>query len=101
MVGSQCGLTPDQVLDMNLDTLKAVIEGYQERLFDQRCMAVHQGYWAGYYMGAKRAKPLQSILEMLIREKAKAKHAKGSTVSKPNIDVDVEAFLEKERRLKK
>lgn len=101
-MGSRCGLTPDQVLDLNLDTLKAVIEGYQERLFDQRCIAVHQGYWAGYYMGSKHAKPLSTIIETMIREnnKAKAKRDNKNKVYKPIVEVDVEAFLEKERKLK-
>lgn len=102
MVGSRCGLTPDQVLDMNMDTLQAVIEGYQDRLFDQRCMAVHQGYWAGYYIGSKHSKPVSYIIETMIRESVKAKRAKRGHISKPTVDmnVDVEAFLEKERRLK-
>lgn len=100
MVGSRCGLTPDQVLDMNMDTLQAVIEGYQDRLFDQRCMTVHQGYWAGYYMGTRHAKPVSHIIETMIRANVKAKRSKHGSISKPSVDMDVEveAFLEMERR---
>ena len=100
MVGAQCGLTPTQVLDMNLVTYSAAVEGYQEHLFDLRCIAVFQGYWAGYYGNSKHPKSLSTVLSSMMREHKKAKKAKNGNVSKPKVDVDVDAFLQKEQKLK-
>lgn len=100
MLGAQAGLTADQVLDMNIPMLQAYLDGYQEKLFDQRCLAVHQGFWAGYYH-SKKPKPPKVILKQMMRDYSKEKKRiqnKGKNIPKP--DVDVEAFLERERRFK-
>lgn len=96
----QCGLTPQQVLDINLLTFRACVDGYQEHMFDLKCIAVTQGFWAGYYSKAKRPKPLSTILQDLLKSHSRSKQSK--EVRKPNVavDVDVEAFLEQERRFK-
>lgn len=82
---------------MNIDTLNAVILGYQDRLFDQKCLAVHQGFWSGYYsIRTKRPKPVSVILDTLFRNKMrqqnKGKHAD---------EVDVDAFLAMEADFKR
>lgn len=83
---------------MNMPMLQAYIEGYQERLFDRQCLAVHQGFWAGYYQ-SKKPKSIKTVLTQLIRDHEKQKlKEKNIEVKKP--EVDVEAFLEQERRLK-
>ena len=76
---------------MSLDEFTAVVAGYNERLYDQQEISVHTGYWAGYYSGANRKKPVKTIIEKM--EKARYK---STGVRAP--DVDVDAFLEKERR---
>ena len=43
-VGSQCGVMPNDVLDMSLDMFNAVVEGYSEHLTDMQEIAVHNGY---------------------------------------------------------
>ena len=95
MAGAQCGLLPEQVLSMSLEHFKAVMQGYAEHLFDLKCLTVYAGYWAGYYSNSKRAKPVATILEELNQAHRKRKH-KRKTGTVP--DVDVEAFLEQERR---
>ena len=82
---------------MNLDTLNAVILGYQDRLFDQQCLAVHQGFWSGYYsIRTKRPKSVASILNTMFNKRTssvqKSKHAD---------DVDVDAFLAMEADFKR
>lgn len=96
MLGGQCGLTPDQVLDMNLSMLQAYIEGYQERMFDLQCLAVHQGFWAGYYQ-SKKPKPVHVILQKLFKEHSKRgkKHTQGNA-EKPEVNLD--QFMEREAR---
>ena len=77
--------------------LRAVVDGYKEHLFDLECLSVHTGFWAGYYH-SKKPKPLASILSRLLREHDKAKKARG--LKKPKPDVNVDAFLERERRFR-
>ena len=80
---------------MSLDVFKAVIKGYSDHIFDLQLVAVHQGYWSGYYNRAKKPKSLESILKKLFRAKEKG----GDTPYKQKKveDVDVEGFLAKER----
>ena len=82
---------------MNIDTLNAVIQGYKDRLFDQQCLAVHQGFWAGYYsIRTKRPKSAASIVKSMIRQKSE------NRISTPHADdVDVEAFLKREADFKR
>ena len=102
VVGAQCSLTPHQVLDMSLPMFKAYVEGYQDHLFDLKCLAVYQGFWAGYYGNAKKPKPVASVLDALSREyqRLKQKQNKDAKVDKPNVDIETEVqkFLEMERR---
>lgn len=82
---------------MNIDTLNAVIQGYQDRLFDQQCLAVHQGFWAGYYsIRTKRPKPVATILNTLFRNKMKTQNK-----STHADEVDVDAFLAMEADFKR
>ena len=82
---------------MSLDTFNACVEGYNDRLFDQKCLGVQQGFWAGYYGNSQRPKKLSFILEMMEKSHRKLKQKE---LGKPNAakpDVDVEQFLERER----
>lgn len=76
---------------MNLDMFNAVVEGYEDRVFDQQLLEVHGGFWSGYYMGAKRPKPLKTIIEKMVKQKNKpvTKHADA---------VDVEAYKSMEEQ---
>ena len=97
----QCGLLPSQVLDMNLPMFQACVEGYQDHLFDLKCIAITQGFWAGYYGNSKRPKPLSSILTSLEREHQKSKKRRGTKkldVTKPSMEVEVDTFLARERK---
>lgn len=85
---------------MNIPMVQAFIEGYQEHLFDNQCLAVQQGYWAGYYQ-SKKPKSANSIIEKMIRDHDKAKKAKhnaGKNIPKP--EVDMERFLRLEQKRK-
>lgn len=84
---------------MNIPMLNALVEGYQDRLFDQECLAVHQGYWAAYYQ-SKRPKPVKTILTKMVtdHERVRKKRQSNTEVVKP--EVNVNQFLEREARLK-
>lgn len=78
--------------------LNAVVEGYQDHMFDMMCLSVYNGFWAGYYMNSKRAaKPGDVLQKMEKRRLAQKSKTVGTIVSKPKAEVDVEAFLEQER----
>lgn len=76
---------------MDLDTVNAMIEGYEDRLFDQQLLQVHGGFWSGYYTGAKRPKSLKAIITKMVKQKDQPKSAHADTV-------DVEAYKEMERK---
>lgn len=80
---------------MPLDVLKAVIKGYSDHVFDLQLLAVHQGYWAGYYGRSKKPKNLETILKKMF--KAKEKGENKNFKQKKVEDVDVEGFLAMER----
>lgn len=76
---------------MSLDVFKAVVNGYSDHIFDLQLLAVHQGYWSGYYGRSKKPKNLETILKKLFkaREKVDDRPRKQKKVE----DVDVERFL--------
>lgn len=80
---------------MSLDVLKAVVKGYSDHIFDLQLVAVHQGYWSGYYNRSKKPKSLETILKKLF--KAKEKDDNKNIKQKKVEDVDVESFLAMER----
>lgn len=91
---------PDQVLSMNMTQFRAVIRGYENHLFDLECLAVHAGYWAGYYSNAKRPKPLGTILKELCKKhNEKQPRETSNKVERP--DVDVDQFLQREANFNK
>lgn len=89
---------PEQVLSMSLPTFKAVLEGYQEHLFDLKCLTLYVGYWVGYYNNAKHATSLGEMLKKLFKEHLKLKNKKQKELARP--EVDVEGFLQQERSFK-
>lgn len=99
MLGGQCGLTPDQVLDMNIPMVQAIIEGYEEYLFDQRCLAVHYGYWAGYYQSKNPKLPDKVINDMVSKHTMDRRQRMMQLQNVPRPDVDVDLFMQREARL--
>lgn len=68
-------------------------------MFDLKCLTVCAGYWTGYFSNSKKPKSLGSILSALAKEHSEAKRTKNTTkITRP--EVDVEAFLRKEERLR-
>lgn len=82
---------------MNLACFQACVAGYSDRLFDYQLLAVHAGYWSGYYTGARKPKSLASVLDKLWREHLKSRNSKGKKRRRAT-DVDVEAFKRMEQQ---
>ena len=77
---------------MNFEIFGTVVQGYNDRVKDQKILAVLSGYWSGYWSNSKHPKSLQKVIEIVTSEH--------KTSNKKNVhagEVDVEAFLEKER----
>lgn len=81
---------------MSLDVFRAVVKGYSDHIFDLQLVAVHQGYWSGYYNRAKKPKNLEAIIKKLF--KAKEKSSDKPQAQQKVEDVDVETFLAREQR---
>ena len=64
-------------------------------MFDLQLVAVHQGYWSGYYNRSKKPKNLESILKKLFKAKEKGENKQSK--QKNLDDVDVDSFLAMER----
>lgn len=80
---------------MSLDVFKACIKGYSDHLFDMQLLCAHQGYWAGYFVKAKRPKTLQAIIDKMIRSRDE-----DSVQSKHADSVDVQEFMRTEELFK-
>lgn len=65
-------------------------------MFDLQILAVHQGYWAGYYSKARKPKSLETLLNKMIRSKNKSERS--ASAQPITEEVDVEKFLEREKR---
>ena len=76
-----------------MDMFKAAVDGFSDRLFEYQVLAVHVGFWSGYYSNASHPRSLDSVVTSM-RNKHKA-NGQGQVHSE---DVDVEAFLAMERR---
>ena len=83
---------------MSLDAFIAVVQGYSDRLLDQQILAAQTGYWASYYIGSKHPKSVKTLTEEMMRKHQRKQDA--TNVSTPRPEVDVNAFLEREAKLK-
>lgn len=88
---------PNDILDMSLDMVQAVIYGYGDRMLDNQIIALQSGYWSAYYSGAKHPKPVHKIAEDMVR---RHKQQDAKKLSTPKPDVDVDAYLEMEAQFK-
>ena len=79
---------------MSLEVFNAYVEGYGDRLFDQHVLAVQAGYWAGYYNRAKHPKSIKSVLTSMLHKRQQTDRG----IKTPAPEVDVEAYLEMERK---
>lgn len=78
---------PNDLLDLSLEQVKAVVAGYQDRELDLECHCVLTGYYAGYYLGAKRAKKPGEIIKKLLHYRSKALNThKDASSNEPDLE---------------
>lgn len=83
---------------MTLPQFKAVLQGYEDHLFDLKCLTAYAGYWAGYYSNSKRPKSLSTILSDLVRNHQESKKKKNRATNTVKPEVDVDLFLKREEQ---
>ena len=89
---------PDDLLNLNLGQVQAVINGYSDRLVDQTCIAVWTGYYAAYYFSKHPKKPTE-IVKRLLAENSNG-HSTGSCNEHAiNMDEEIELFAQRDLRL--
>lgn len=78
---------PNDLLELNLEQVNAVVAGYMEREIDAESHCILTGYYAGYYMGAKRPKKPGELIKRLVksRDKLLGKNTSGSK-DEPDIE---------------
>ena len=80
---------PNDLLELSLEQVNAVVAGYSERELDMECHCILTGYYAGYYMGAKRPKKPGELMKKLVNSRKKAT---GTKKRKTREDPDIEFF---------
>lgn len=58
-------MLPNDLLDLNLGQVQAVLCGYSDRFTDQICVAVWSGYYAAYYGNSKHAKKPSEVVKKI------------------------------------
>ena len=87
---------PDDLLNLNLGQVQAVIDGYEERFTDSICAAVWTGFYAGYYIRGKHTKkPTEIIASLTARNKTRS--SDGTKKSDcTDIDAEIEKFAQRD-----
>lgn len=80
---------PNDLLDLSLEQVNAVVAGYQDRELDLECHCILTGYYAGYYMGAKKPKKPGDLIRKLVRSRDKIL---GRNHENPATEPDIEFF---------
>lgn len=86
---------PNDLLDLNLEQVNAVVAGGSEREITEECHCIITGYYAGYYMGAKKPKKPSEFINKLLRH---ADKISGKSSSSTKEDPDIEFFKSMESR---
>lgn len=87
---------PDDLLNLNLGQVQAVIDGYEERFTDSICAAVWTGFYAGYYIRGKHTKKPTEIIASLT--KSNKVHSSGSNHKSATTDIEseIEKFAQRD-----
>ena len=86
---------PDDLLNLNLGQVRAVIDGYSERILDDTIQSVWTGYYASYFFGKHPKKPTE-IIEKLMQEFYKKRYGKASLKQDVDMDAEIELFAKRD-----
>lgn len=79
---------PDDLLNLSLEQVNAVVAGYSDRLIDAEISSVMTGYYTGHYTNSKHPKkPLIFIKKIYENhKKADKKRRKKTCVAEPDVE---------------
>ena len=86
---------PDDLLNLNLGQVQAVIDGYSERILDDTIQSVWTGYYASYFFGKHPKKPTE-IIEKLMQEFNKKRYSQASLKQDVDMDAEIELFAKRD-----
>ena len=86
---------PDDLLNLNLGQVQAVIDGYSERILDETIQSVWTGYYASYFFGKHPKKPTE-IIEKLMQEFHKKRYSQASLKQDVDMDAEIELFAKRD-----
>ena len=86
---------PDDLLNLNLGQVQAVIDGYSERILDDTIQSVWTGYYASYFFGKHPKKPTE-IIEKLMQEFHKKRYSQASIKQDVDMDAEIELFVKRD-----
>ena len=89
---------PDDLLNLNLGQVQAVIQGYSDRIVDWQSMAVWSGYYSAYFANAKHPKKPTEIIKNLIDEHSKGDSSRGNTTQAVDMNAELELFAQRDLR---
>ena len=87
---------PDDLLNLNLGQVQAVINGYSERILDEMCNAVWMGYYAGYYSRAKNPQKPTVLIQNILRKNTIGESSRGNTTQDVDMDAELELFAQRD-----
>jgi len=97
-LGAQAGLLPDALLNLNLGQVQAVINGYSDRIVDETCQCVWNGYYAAYFFSKHPKKPTE-IIKQLLQENSKGDSYGGNSKADVDMEAELELFAQRDLRL--
>lgn len=97
-MSARCGLKPNEVLELNLGQVQAVIDGYSYRLADEECNAIMAGYYSAYYQSKHPRKPTEIIKKLMQAARDKVSGKRKSADYKVDMVDEIARFEEMERR---
>ena len=89
---------PDELLNLNLGQVQAVINGYSARLIDWQSMAVWSGYYSAYYTNAKHPKKPTEIITHFWDAYSERDSSRGNTTKSIDMDAELELFAQRDLR---
>ena len=86
---------PDDLLNLNLGQVQAVIDGYSERILDDTIQSVWTGYYASYFFGKHPKKPTE-IIEHLTKSSKVHSSSSNSKSATTDIESEIEKFAQRD-----
>ena len=87
---------PDDLLNLNLGQVQAVIDGYEERFTDSVCAAVWTGFYAGYYIRGKHTKKPTEIIASLATSNKTSSYSSTKKSDSTDIYAEIEKFAQRD-----